>query len=253
MLILLFSIKSYSQKKITDKGMTHQQERMVYKQWDKNKFTPSKKILGIQVHPLWYTVWGLHPNYRKKDHRPLSDTGPQTVRLGLTSSLVTTSNQYKLESDTMRVTALKEFATQSHLIPYEPLWELYYKKELKDLVNLTPQSLVDGLDNKTKLYLVESKLLEHTYNKFNELNERLEGGKKSNMDRGNRILFYHRIMLEYRGLDKWWQRTRIHAPRQMLAKKQIEAQKDTEGNFQWSPDRDKEIAKEVVRGFRYLN
>ncbi len=34
-------------RRLTDQHIVNQQERMVFKQWDKKKFTPTKGFLGI--------------------------------------------------------------------------------------------------------------------------------------------------------------------------------------------------------------
>lgn len=41
---------AFSQKAIEDKAMRYQQERMVYKQWDKKKFEPTSGFLGLNPY-----------------------------------------------------------------------------------------------------------------------------------------------------------------------------------------------------------
>lgn len=241
-----------AQKRIEDKGMIHQQERMVYKQWDKNKFSPSKKFLGIQVHPLWYTVWGLHPNYRKKDHRPLSATGPQTIRMGLTTAMKGTSENYKLQSDTLRNTALSQFAMHTP-IQFNPLWQLYYQKEFKELLEDPLEKQLEGLTNEEVKFLIDSKAWEKHVKKLEEMKERLNSGRSAFMERGNRILFYHRLMLEYRLQNDWWHRMKAYAPKRATAIKKIEKIKTSNQDINWSPQSDKELARKVVRDIEYIN
>lgn len=60
--LILFSvcIHSYGQTPIHDRAIVAQQERMVFKQWDEDKFYPEpKRLLGIPTNPIWYILMGL--------------------------------------------------------------------------------------------------------------------------------------------------------------------------------------------------
>ncbi len=135
----------FGQALAQDKAVRYQEERMVYLQWDQNKFEPKAGFLSL--NPYYWLTWGLfHPNYHKTDLRPLSATGPQTQRLALVGAMNTTDNKYKLQSDTVRNTALSEIANQSGLISdTDPLWQLYYSKELKPVLNNSTASILAGL------------------------------------------------------------------------------------------------------------
>src|SRR5690606_12752189 len=67
--ILIFFLvigKASAQMAIHDRAIVAQQERMVYKEWDQDKFYPKpNRILGIPTNLLWYMTWALHPNYPK--------------------------------------------------------------------------------------------------------------------------------------------------------------------------------------------
>jgi hypothetical protein len=39
----------YAQSMVADKSIRYQQERMVFKQWDQNKFTPTSGFLGLNL------------------------------------------------------------------------------------------------------------------------------------------------------------------------------------------------------------
>src|SRR5690606_4436529 len=92
----------------TDQHIINQQQRMVFKQWDKRKFTPTKGFLGL--NPNYWITWGLHPNYPKTDHRPLSTAGPQTQRLLLVAAMKNTEVAYSKRTDTLKNLALSETA-----------------------------------------------------------------------------------------------------------------------------------------------
>ena len=242
----------FSQMKINDKAIRHQQERMVYKQWSKNKFTPSTKVLGVQVNPMWYTVWGMHPNYVKKDHRPLGPVGPQTQRTTLTTQMKATEQTYQQESDSLRNIVLNECARNSILTP-EPLWELYYKSEFKDLLHPDISKYLNGLTSEQFDFLVATDYWVSHINKMAELKERLEQGRSEMADRGARIIFYHRILKEYRQAINWWDSNKRNAPKYLAVKNKINDQKVAKPFHGWTPDTDKAIAEEVVRKFRYVN
>src|ERR1700722_12692690 len=126
---LLVVARANAQEEINDESLRYQEQRMVYQQWDQNKFTPTSGFLGL--NPYYWLTWGwFYPNYHKTDLRPLSATGPQPQRLALVGTMSGIDNSYKLQSDTVRNTALSEVANQSGAISdADPLWLLYYSDE----------------------------------------------------------------------------------------------------------------------------
>lgn len=207
LLLLLTNIrmKAQSIKRITDNHIANQQERMVYKQWDKKKFTPTKGFLGLN-YQYWLT-WALHPNYPKVDRRPLSPSGPQTIRLALALSMRESSNMYKLQHDTIAQTAYKEFIHYSPLSSsIDPLWNLYYKEEFKQLLNSNHilQELAK-LGAQVRQSIIDKGVLDWYTQEHEKLKERLSGLHHTYLDRGNRIMGYHRILQEHRLLLNRWQ------------------------------------------------
>src|ERR1700760_1974682 len=89
----LLSAASFAQSYIKDQAVDNQEQRMVFQQWDQNKFYPKPGFLSL--NPYYWLVWGLFdPNYHQTDLRPLSVTGPQTQRLALVSSMNSIDNHY---------------------------------------------------------------------------------------------------------------------------------------------------------------
>jgi len=249
--LLLLKQLSFAQLAIEDKAMRYQQERMVFKHWDRGKFEPTSGWLGI--NPYYWLTWGLHPNYPNTDRRPLSAWGPQTQRLGLVGAMNSTSNAYKLEADTLRNTSLLEITNYSGAVSAaDPLWILYYSKELKPVLEFSDGSILGPLPA-----AVRSKVIsEGTYNWFkNELTvlkERINGAKTSNMDRGSRILAYHRMLQEYRALQASWTTRTATAGANQAKVAQQEKVKNNDFNVgSWTPNSDVEIAKEVLRTRKY--
>lgn len=196
-------------KRQTDKHIVNQQERMVHKQWDRKKFTPTSGFLGLN-YQYWLT-WGLHPNYPKLDRRPLSGSGPQTMRMGLVMAMQQTNHSYKKQSDTIRNTAIKELANYSGVVSSaDPLWMLYYKHEFAPLEQ--DESLIlQGLSTEVKEYLINKGIYEWYTSERSGLIERLEILKTANLERGSRIMGYHRLLSEYRVLESGWESKKSNA------------------------------------------
>jgi hypothetical protein len=254
-LIILFSLillaqfnRCFSQTLASDESVRYQQQRMVYLQWDRNKFTPKAGFLSL--NPYYWLTWGLfHPNYHKTDLRPLSATGPQTQRLALVSVLNTTDNKYKLQSDTLGNTALSETANQSGLISSaDPLWQLYYKKQLNPVLNSSTAGILNGLSPQVGEKLVSEGLYSWYANELAMLKERLDAARSTTMDRGSRIMAYHRLLLEYRTLSGVWA-TRT-ASAQATINLSARQQKVRTGQVmvsQWTPQTDIQIARDVLK------
>src|ERR1700744_3422015 len=114
MCLSLFT-SGFAQVAINDEAFRYQEQRMVFQQWDQNKFKPGSGFLGL--NPYYWLVWGWpYPNYHKTDLRPLSATGPQTQPLALVAAMNNTDGKYKLQSDTVRNTALSQIYSQSGLV-----------------------------------------------------------------------------------------------------------------------------------------
>lgn len=241
----------YAQLAIEDKAMRYQQERMVFKQWDRGKFEPGSGWLGI--NPYYWLTWGLHPNYPKTDRRPLSAWGPQTQRLGLVGLMNTTSNSYKLEADTLRNTALLEIAGFSGLVAAaDPLWILYYSKELRAVLESDPATVLSALPVAVRSKVIAEGLYGWYVDQTELLKERVNGARTANMDRGSRILAYHRLLQEYRQLEATWATRTANAQRNLKLSAQQQKMKSGQVSIDsWTPGSDVEIAKEVLRTRKY--
>lgn len=249
--LCLLGKHTFAQKRINDESMRYQQERMVFKQWDRNKFTPTSGFLGL--NPYYWLTWGLMPSYKKTDLRPLSGSGPQTQRLGLVGVMNSTDNAYKLESDTLRNSSLFEIANNSGTVSGgDPLWILYYSKELKPVLENSYSSILTPLPAIVKAKVLSEGIYDWYKHELDMLKERIEGARTVDMDRGSRILAYHRLLLEYRVLSATW------ATRTVSAKKNIDRaadqQKVRSGQVNitnWTPESDVAIAREVVKNRKY--
>jgi len=208
--LCFLSAVAISQKKITDKHITYQQERMVFKQWDADKFTPKPGFLGL--NPQYWITWALHPNYPKTDLRPLGPLGPQTQRLMLAAAMQNTDNIYKLHADTLRNTALSEASNYSSALSFaDPLWLMYYRNEFDGLLNQADADMLSGLSPTEKQYMISSGFLEWYTEESHALLERLEIARSTTLDRGSRIMAYHRMLSEFRKLSASWETKKSRA------------------------------------------
>jgi hypothetical protein len=245
---LICAAHCFAQTVVSDKSIRYQQERMVFKQWDQKKFTPTSGFLGL--NPYYWLTWGFfYPNYHKTDLRPLSANGPQTQRLGMVVAMNSTDNKYKLQSDTVRNTALSEIAGQSGLLTgADPLWMLYYSNEFKPVLNNSMAGILSGLTPQVSTRLVSEGLYSWYKNELDRLKERIVGAHSADMERGSRIMAYYRLLNEYRRLAGVW------AIRTSSAQTTIDMearQQQLQGNrvtvSDWTPQTDIEIARKVLQ------
>jgi hypothetical protein len=245
---LLLAHTCFAQEEINDEALRYQQQRMVYQQWDQNKFKPTSGFLGL--NPYYWLVWGWpYPNYHKTDLRPLSATGPQTQRLALVAAMNTTDGKYKLQSDTVRNTALSQIASQTGAISdADPLWLLYYNDEFKPVLNKSMASILAGLSPQVSTKLVSEGTYSWYNNELDMLKQRIQGAHSADMDRGSRILAYYRLLKEYRRLSGVWAiRTSSAQSTLNMAAQQQRLKTGQVTVTQWTPQTDIEIANKVLQ------
>ncbi len=207
-------------KKQTDRHIVNQQERMVHKQWDHKKFTPTRGFLSLN-YQYWIT-WGLHPDYPKTDRRPLGPSGPQTFRQALVLAMQHTEESYRKHADTLRNTATQQIANHSGAITdADPLWLLYYRREFTPVLEQRPSEVLANSPAEVAAYLREKGLLDWYLQESATLRERLQAARSTDMDRGSRMLAYHGLLGEYRALEGSWQSKKSRAAKYIfLSKKQ---------------------------------
>lgn len=249
---LLFVARLFGQSVIKDQAIENQSQRMVYQQWDQNKFYPKPGFLDL--NPYYWLVWGLFdPNYHKTDLRPLSASGPQTQRLALVATLNNTDNHYKLQSDTVRTTAESQIASQSGLLSdADPLWLLYYRQQFSPLLNYSAATILGPLSQQVSQQLVAEGLYSWYTGELDRLKERLNGARSTDMDRGSRIMAYYRMLKEYNTLTGVWA-VRISAAQMTLdmAKCQRQVKSSSVPISNWTPESDVKIAQRVFQNAKY--
>lgn len=250
--VLIAAICSvHAQKQIRDESLTNQQERMVFKQWDRGKFTPNSGFLGL--NPYYWLTWGLHPNYPKTDLRPLALLGPQTLRLSAVGGMQRTDKNYELESDTLRQTALAQFAGISGMLSdTDPLWVIYYSQQFKNLLDFDRERMLSALPLVIREKLLARGSVDWYTGELGILAERLDAARAVTLDRGARIMSYHRLLFEYKKLQAFWADKVIETRREAKRSKIRSNLKDQEIKIEsWTPDSDVSIAKEILRKRKY--
>lgn len=248
----LFALRACAQRVVSDESVRYQEERMVYLQWDQNKFTPKAGFLSL--NPYYWLTWGLfEPNYHKTDLRPLSATGPQTQRLALVGTMNSVDNSYKLNSDTIRNTALTSITEQSGLLSdADPLWLLYYRQELAPVLNYSDETILAPLPSQVRTAVISEGLLPWYENELAMLKERINAARTTDMDRGSRIMAYYRYLKEYRTLAATWA-TRVATAQKniRMVSQQAKVKSMPVITTDWTPDTDVQLAKKVLAERQY--
>jgi hypothetical protein len=233
---------------IHDKAIVAQQERMVFKEWDQDKFFPkANRILGIPTNPNWFLTWALHPDYPKLDRRPLSHSGEQTQRLSLAAAMKISSDYYKQHSDTIKNIAAKELARISgSFSSLDPLYQLYYKKELSPLEDIEANAF-PNIPVSVKEYMWNNGGYEWYLESMKMLAERYGFAKNLDMERGQRILMYHRLMLEMRTLLSNWNYRLALAGKMLDFREAFEKKEALSINMEYPAAREEEILNEIIK------
>jgi hypothetical protein len=149
----------------------------------------------------------------------------------------------------VRNTALSEIANQTGLVSdADPLWQLYYKNELKPVLNNSMTSILSGLSPQVSTKLVSEGLYGWYKNELDMLKERIDAAHSTTMDRGARILAYHRYLMEYRRLAGVWAiRTSSAQTTINMAAQQQKLQAGQVAVSNWTPQTDIQIAKQVLQ------
>lgn len=211
--LLLTSIAVFAQsiKRIEDPHIRAQQNRMVFKKW--GEWLPKKKFfLGVQINVHHTMTWGwMAPAQNKRymqgsDIRPLSPSGEQSQRMASLFIMKSQSDKFKEHSDELANTALSELYnhTGGAVSEVDPLWQLYYKRMLRDVKDYNLSTFTNKLSAKEKQYMNENGIVKWFDDEMQRLNERLNGAFNVTMDRGSRIINYHRIYLEYEKILNDW-------------------------------------------------
>ena len=252
-LYLLNSLPTKAQKLISDPYITLQEKRMVYHSWA--DFRPSKGFLGLNPHYL--LTWGILANPRNRkykngpDIRPLKPLGTQNVRY---ASLLNTGKEieeFSEISSSLASGSIEEYLHFSGLTAsVDPLWNLYYKRELSPLLNYNGRPL-DAAPERAKETLNNSNSLQWYNEQMHILQERLEINLKEDINRGARIMGHHRILLDFIELQRRWTNILQEATKRTDRLQVIQHHTQTTDSIRiswrdWTSSSNQQIMREVI-------
>lgn len=249
---LMASCSLFGQKIINDPYISLQEKRMVIQSW--GGWRPSKSFLGLNPH--YQIVWGSLAKSRNRKYRRGPDIRP--LRIGGTQSnrtlfLYETKGQVdklKKETSELQKEAEKEILSTSALTAKaDPLWLLYYSKELKPLQNYSTP--LTGLNAEAAMALDGSSAAEWYHDEMLMLQERLQLNLKQDMDRGARILGYHHILLDYRKTQQKWSYALAEASKKKMrletAKRVTDSKESVRVSWKrWNNNSDEGIMREII-------
>lgn len=259
LVVLLISSKnSFAQKMIEDSSLKAHNERMVISNWGNFKPNPKYTLFGIQTNIHYTNVWGWiapaqNRRYRKgKDIRPLGPIGEQTQRMMLLAQMKTASENHLAEAEVLGRTAESELLYNLGLISkLDPLWLLYYERKLKPVLiwNIGAINAIPVTSYKVQKYMNENGIFKWWSEEMDRLRQRLDGALDVNMERGSRILAYHRIMKDYQATEAilnqhiYWAETLLQIQGDSQSIKSGDLLKDTN----WKGQSDSEIMRGVIK------
>lgn len=236
---------SYAQRVIKDAAIAHQQQRMVFSQWDADKFTPKPGFLGL--NPVYWITWGLHPDYPKTDRRPLSASGPQSQRIALAMVMQQADQAHFKQSDTLSASAIYAAAAYSGLSSgVDPLWQLYYADQFPPLISFAGNPPLSGSPQEIA-QLRSSGLYQWYAAEHASLAQRLQICRTTPLERGARLIGYHRLLGEYRKLEADWEGRRQTIGRHLNLQRASKRIKSFEGRAPSGKKTDIEIADEILK------
>lgn len=243
-------ISAFAQEPLRDEAIIYQQERMVFKAWDQDKFTPKPGFLGL--NPLYWLTWGLHPDYPKNDLRPLAFFGPQAQRLSLALAMQHAGERYKLSSDTLMNAFSEQAAAHSGLLAKtDPLWLLYYSRAFAPLLNGNQDNPIADLSLSARRYLQQSGIYDWYMGECALLRQRLEAASETDMERGSRIMAWHRLLGDYRKLISVWESARGRAALYLSIKEAASSLRQVASPRVNQAKTDIQIADEILKNSKF--
>src|SRR5690606_14597507 len=167
---------------------------------------------------------------------------------GVAAAMSITSNYYKKEADSIQLASAKELARISGAFSEaDPLYQLYYKKELKPLEKGGEEAF-DDVPTVVQAYLQETGALDWYQEEMGRLAERYQLAKKLDMERGQRILMYHRILQEMRQCLSRWQH-QIHLSQQVVEFKSLKSHVpiEAESPVRWKELDDQKVIERIIK------
>lgn len=197
---------------MNDPSIVAQERRQVFAGWGNWKPDP-KYFLGVQTNFAYSMVWGNWAPSRNKaykrgnDIRPLSPTGLQWQRYSQISLMEAETKKIEIATNEWKEEENNEFLHQTNTIAVaDPLYLVYYKPNLKTLVNFPVDSpfYIDWGFSKPKAFknAVDFGMIAHYREMILELQDKYEVAQNVNVARGKRLLMYHDVFIEWRKMKE---------------------------------------------------
>lgn len=264
LLLILFLVPgiTFGQTRLKDNAMRAQERRQVYQKW--GDWNPKAKyFFGVQTNPMHTLVWGwVAPSANRRykrgaDIRPLKANGKQTLRLAAMEQQRAITDQMVRESNIIGQMATNEMTYYTKtLAKADPLYLLYFKKTLKPIAEFSTSKLQRECGT-TEIYtfLNEIGVIDSHIREMNMLKSRLDGLFSSNIERGQRIIMYHRLLADLRTETETWS-NHIKSTKLFLSMRNKNAYRSPEQNdyngFSGSQeDRDRQISRKIIEEVRY--
>lgn len=212
--LLAGALNAQTIKRIKDPHIVGQEKRQVFQEW--GDWQPKGKyFLGIQYNYHYTMVWGwLAPNRNKRykdgdDIRPLSVTGLQNQRYATTLIQEDRTDKILKHAEVTHDETFDEYMHISALgVEADPLYILYYKRELRDCESLVGFSGSNvfrklGMTNETFKTNQRYGILETLKVDAEKLEAKYKMARSADMPRGKRILLYHECLLDLRKMKKY--------------------------------------------------
>lgn len=213
-ILLVGTLHSQTIKRIKDPHIVGQEKRQVFQEW--GDWQPEGKyFLGIQYNWNYTMVWGWAAPDRNKrykdgdDIRPLSLTGLQNQRYATTLVQEDRTDKILKHAEVTHDETFDEYMHISSLgVQADPLYILYYKRELKpceNLVGFGGQNPFRNLGMTQETFKNNQRygILETLKIDAEKLEAKYEMAKSVDMPRGKRILLYHECLLDLRKMKKY--------------------------------------------------
>jgi hypothetical protein len=157
------------------------------------------------------------------------------------------SDYYKQQADTVKNIAAREMARISGALSgTDPLYLLYYKKELAPLDNIGALAFQFS-SARVREYMLENGAYAWYLENMKSLEERYGFAKRQDMERGQRILMYHRILLDLRKLQSNWEYKLALSQKMLAFRESIAIRQQGKGQRWKKAGQSEEMLEEILQ------
>lgn len=207
---LFASLNVLPQMRMNDPSIVAQEKRQVYARWGDWRPYP-KYFLGVQTNFAYGQIWGNWAPRRNKrykngeDIRPLKPDGLQWQRYSQIALMENQTDEMMQHVDKQKEIEQGELLNKTHITAVaDPLYLVYYKPNLKSLVNWNVYSpfYVDwGFTNQKAFQQAQQYgMIDQFREDILELKDKYEVAQGVDVGRGQRLLMYHEVFLQWRKL-----------------------------------------------------